>query len=121
MLGPEPFGRIWVANHFPDYQLDHEAERCLQSAAAARTLERLVADAPGHVIVAGEMDADEESDSMRFWTGRHVIGGLSVCYRSAWESVHPDERLETFARQNPYIGEPGLAVPRHRSHPDPVR
>ena len=28
VLAPEPFGRIWVANHFPDYQLDHERERC---------------------------------------------------------------------------------------------
>ena len=31
------------------------------------------------------MDADEAADSMRFWTGRHVLGDLSVCYRSAWE------------------------------------
>jgi endonuclease/exonuclease/phosphatase family metal-dependent hydrolase len=106
VLGPEPFGRIWVANHFPDYQLNHEAERCLQSAAAAQALERLVAGAPGHVIVAGDMDAVEESDSMRFWTGRHVIDGLSVCYRSAWESVHPDERLETFTAENPYSVNP---------------
>ena len=35
------------------------------------------------MIVAGDMDADEASDSMRFWAGRHVIGDLSVCYRSA--------------------------------------
>lgn len=31
------------------------------------------------MIVAGDMDADEAADSMRFWTGRHVIGDLSVC------------------------------------------
>lgn len=102
VLAPAPFGRIWVANHFPDYQLDHEAERCLQSAAAARALEALAASAPGHVVVAGDMDADDLSDSMRFWTGRHVIGDLSVCYRSAWESVHPGEKLETFTPENPY-------------------
>jgi hypothetical protein len=47
------------------------------------------------------MDADEASDSMRFWTGRHVLGDLSVCYRSAWESVHPDQRLMTFTPENP--------------------
>jgi len=35
------------------------------------------------------MDADEASDSLRFWTGRHVIEDMSVCYRSAWESTHP--------------------------------
>jgi hypothetical protein len=33
------------------------------------------------------MDADEAADSMRFWTGRHVLGDLSVCYRSTWESA----------------------------------
>ncbi|MFC7465016.1 endonuclease/exonuclease/phosphatase family protein [Brachybacterium sp. GCM10030252] len=29
ILAPAPLGRLWVANHFPDYQLDHERERCL--------------------------------------------------------------------------------------------
>src|SRR6185437_12257828 len=24
VLAPPPWGRVWVANHFPDYQLDHE-------------------------------------------------------------------------------------------------
>jgi len=80
-----------VANHLPDYQLDHERERCLQAAAAARRLESPVLQSPGHVIVAGDMDADETTDSMRFWTGRHVAGDLSVCYRSAWESARPGE------------------------------
>jgi endonuclease/exonuclease/phosphatase family metal-dependent hydrolase len=47
------------------------------------------------------MDADEAADSMRFWTGRHVLGHLSVCYRSAWESARPGERLMTFTPENP--------------------
>jgi endonuclease/exonuclease/phosphatase family metal-dependent hydrolase len=101
ILAPEPLGRIWVANHFPDYQLDHERERCLQSLAAARRLETLAAESPGHVIVAGDMDADADADSMRFWTGRHVIEDVSVCYRSAWESVHPGEPLATYIPENP--------------------
>ena len=98
-----PFGRIWVANHFPDYQVDHERERCLQTALVARKLEELVADAPGHVIVAGDLDAEESSDSLRFWTGRHVLDDLSVCYRSAWEVVHPDDPLETYVPGNPHF------------------
>jgi endonuclease/exonuclease/phosphatase family metal-dependent hydrolase len=106
VLAPEPFGRVWVANHFPDYQLDHERERCLQAAAAAQRLEALIGESPGHMIVAGDMDADEASDSMRFWTGRHVIGDLSVCYRSAWESARPGERLMTFTPENPNSADP---------------
>lgn len=95
-LGPEPFGRIWVANHFPDYQLAHERERRIQAVAVARQLEPLLVESPGHVIVAGDMDADDVSDSMRFWTGRHVIDYTSVCYRNVWEAAHPTEPLATY-------------------------
>lgn len=101
VLAPEPFGRIWVANHFPDYQLDHERERCLQAVAAARRLEAVAAESPGPVIVAGDLDADDASDSIRFWTGRHVIDGMSVCYRSAWEATHPGQPLATYVPENP--------------------
>jgi hypothetical protein len=95
VLAPEPLGRIRVANHFPDYQLDHEREGRLQAVTAARVLESLVEDSPGHAI-AGDMDADPISDSIRFWTGRHVIDDVSVCYRSAWEAAHPAEQVETY-------------------------
>ena len=106
VLAPPPFGRIWVANHFPDYQLDHERERRLQTAAVARHLEQVVAESPGHVIIAGDMDADADADSIRFLTGRHVIDDLSVCYRDAWESAHPNERLTTYSPSNPYQKDP---------------
>lgn len=106
ILAPDPLGRVWVANHFPDYQLDHERERRLQALAAARALERLVADAPGHVVVAGDMDADPSSDSMRFWTGRHVIEDTSVCYRDAAESVRAGRTTETYIPSNPFQVDP---------------
>lgn len=106
IMAPEPYGRIWVANHFPDYQLDHERERRLQTAAVARALEKLIVDSPGHVIIAGDMDADADSDSIRFLTGRHVIDDLSVCYRSAWEAVHPGEPLTTYSPSNRYQHDP---------------
>jgi endonuclease/exonuclease/phosphatase family metal-dependent hydrolase len=102
VLAPEPLGRIWVANHFPDYQLDHERERRLQTVIAARRLESLVAQSPGHVVVAGDLDGDSASDSLRFWTGRHVIDDTSVCYRSAWEAMHPTEPLATYLPENPH-------------------
>ncbi|MFI6350634.1 endonuclease/exonuclease/phosphatase family protein [Streptomyces sp. NPDC050560] len=106
VLAPRPLGRVWVANHFPDYQLDHEPERVLQAAAVARRLEDLVAASPGHVVIAGDLDADADADSVRFLTGRHVVEGFSVCYRSAWEATHPHERLTTYAPSNPYQGDP---------------
>jgi endonuclease/exonuclease/phosphatase family metal-dependent hydrolase len=106
VLAPPPYGRVWVANHFPDYQLDHERERCVQAVAAARKLESLVGESPGHVVVAGDLDADPGSDSIRFWTGRHVIDDFSVCYRSAWEATHPGEPLPTYTPQNPHQADP---------------
>ena len=121
VLAPDPLGRIWVANHFPDYQLDHERERVLQTVTVARRLEPLVQESPGHVIVAGGLDGDPTSDSLRFWTGRHVIADSSVCYRSAWEAVHPDEPLATYVPRKPAPGRPRLAVPRYRSCPGPLR
>ena len=95
ILAPEP---VWVANHLPDWQLDHEHERTLQTLAAARALKAL----DGHVIVAGDFDADPEATSVRFWTGRHPLDGLSVCYRDAWESRHPGEPGHTFVPGNPF-------------------
>jgi endonuclease/exonuclease/phosphatase family metal-dependent hydrolase len=106
VLAAQPLGRIWVANHFPDYQLDHERERRLQTAAVARTLEDVVAELPGHVIIAGDMDADAGADSIRFLTGRHVIDDTSVCYRDAWEAVHAGEPLTTYSPSNPYQKDP---------------
>jgi endonuclease/exonuclease/phosphatase family metal-dependent hydrolase len=102
ILAPDPVGRIWLANHLPDWQLDHEHERQLQAVAAARSLEHLVAERPGHVLVAGGLDADPDATSVRFWTGRHAVDALSVCYRDAWASAHPDDRGHTFVPDNPH-------------------
>jgi exonuclease III len=120
VLAPEPLGRIWVANHFPDYQPDHERERCMQSLAAARRLESLIAESPGHVIVAGDMDADADADSMRFWTGRHVIEDMSVCYRNAWEANPPRRAPRYLHSGEPESVELRLAVSWHRSRSRPL-
>jgi endonuclease/exonuclease/phosphatase family metal-dependent hydrolase len=102
ILAPEPLGRIWLANHLPSWEPDLEHERCLQALAAARELDRLADERPGHVVVAGDLDADPESTSMRFWTGRQPLDGWSVCYRDAWESARPGEPGDTFSPANPY-------------------
>ncbi|TDU84433.1 endonuclease/exonuclease/phosphatase family metal-dependent hydrolase [Kribbella voronezhensis] len=102
VLAPEPIGRIWLANHFPDWQLDHEQERRLQAAATAHILEDLATKEPGHVLVAGDFDAEADADSMRFWTGKHVVNDFSVCYRDAWASAHPTEPGHTFVPGNPH-------------------
>ncbi|HEX3592306.1 MAG TPA: endonuclease/exonuclease/phosphatase family protein [Pseudonocardiaceae bacterium] len=107
ILAPSPWDRIWLVNHLPDYRLDHEHERCGQAVAVAAEITRLTADRPGHVVIAGDFDADPGAASMRFWTGREPLAGLSVCYRDAWASGHPelaadDPKGHTYVPDNPY-------------------
>jgi endonuclease/exonuclease/phosphatase family metal-dependent hydrolase len=87
-------------NHFPSWQLDFEAERERQSVAVARRITELAGSRRLHVVVAGDLDADPAAASIRFWTGRQSVDGLSVCYRDSWESAHPGEGGETFTPAN---------------------
>jgi endonuclease/exonuclease/phosphatase family metal-dependent hydrolase len=100
ILAPAPLRRIWLVNNLPDWQLDHEHERELQAVRTATAIEELLVGKPGHVIVAGDFDADPAATSIRFWTGRHALDGRSVCYRDAWESARPGEPGHTFVPGN---------------------
>jgi endonuclease/exonuclease/phosphatase family metal-dependent hydrolase len=72
----------------------------LQAVAAARVLEELAGGFDTHVVLAGDLTADPDAASVRFLTGRQSLEGMSVCYRDAWESRHPDERGETYTSAN---------------------
>jgi endonuclease/exonuclease/phosphatase family metal-dependent hydrolase len=98
-----PIGRVLFVNHFPSWQLDFEQERELQAVAAARFIDRLAGDSPMHVVVAGDLDADPDAASIRFWTGHQSLDGMSVCYRDAWASAHPGESGHTFTPANPLM------------------
>ena len=80
----------------PEYPASaEENERELQAVMVARKVEEVREGRDLHVVIAGDMDADPSSSSIRFWTGRQPLSGMSVCYRDAWEARHPDERGET--------------------------
>lgn len=94
---------VQFVNHFPSWKPQQEAEREQQAVQAARRLEQLT----GHIIVAGDFDADPDAASLRFWTGRQSLHGVSVCYRDAWERTHPDEPAPTFTPdENPLVADP---------------
>jgi endonuclease/exonuclease/phosphatase family metal-dependent hydrolase len=103
---PAPIGPLLFVNHLPDWQLHHERERELQAARVAARIEELVAGRPRHVVLAGDQDADPAAASIRFWTGRRSLEGVSVCYRDAWESARPGEAGETFSPANPLLADP---------------
>jgi endonuclease/exonuclease/phosphatase family metal-dependent hydrolase len=104
VLAPEPIGPLLFVNHLPNWQLTHERERELQTAIVGRTIEE-IAEARDirHMILAGDLDATPEAASVRFWRGLQSLGGLSVCYRDAWESTHPGEPGHSFTAENPLV------------------
>jgi endonuclease/exonuclease/phosphatase family metal-dependent hydrolase len=103
ILAPEPLGPLLFAFHNPSWKLHQAYERELQAVAAARFLHELAEGRARHVILTADLDADPESASARFWTGRQALGGMSVCYRDAWESVHPGEPGHTFTPETPIM------------------
>jgi endonuclease/exonuclease/phosphatase family metal-dependent hydrolase len=59
-----------------------------------------VRETPAHVILGGDLDAEPDAASLRFLTGNQSLESMSVCYRNAWDAVHPGEPGETFTRRN---------------------
>lgn len=103
VLAPHPFGTVLFGFHNPSWQLPLAHERELQAVAAAKFIEEFDGGRNLHVILAADLDADPESSSARFWTGRQALDGTSVCYRDAWESTHPSEPGHTFTPENPIM------------------
>lgn len=102
VLAPDPAGTLLFVNHFPSYKLELEFERELQAVAAARLVSRAVrSDTP--VVIAGDLDATPDAASIRFLTGKQSLSSMSICYRDAWESTHPDEPGLTHVPWNPLV------------------
>lgn len=98
---PEPFDPVLLATYPSEYRPAFELNRERRAVALARVLKPLVDGRRRHAIVAGDLNADPDAASMRFWTGRQSLDGLSVCYRDAWESAQPGVPGPTFAPDNP--------------------
>ncbi len=103
ILAPEPIGPLLFGFHNPSWKLHQAYERELQAVAAAEFIEEFDSGRGLHVVLAADLDADPASSSARFWTGRQALAGKSVCYRDAWESLHPGEPGETFTPKNPIM------------------
>src|SRR5215211_1759603 len=104
-----PVGRLVVGSHGNSWAWWAERERELQAVAVVRRIEELVADHPAHVVLGGDFNAEPQTSSMRFLTGRASLEGLSTAYRDAWEGVHGDAPGHTLDPRNPLrdIEEPG--------------
>jgi endonuclease/exonuclease/phosphatase family metal-dependent hydrolase len=102
---PDPIGPLLFVNHLPSWKPELELERELQTLAAARRVEEIVARRPIHVVLAGDLDAVPDASSIRFLRGLQSLGGVSVCYRDAWASTRPGDPGHTFTLRNPLVTE----------------
>lgn len=105
LLAPAPLGPLLVVYHNPSWKLQLEYERELQAPSTGRFVEGLVGDRDVPVILFGDLDADPDAASVRFWTGRQALDGTSVCYRDCWESAHPNDPGHTFTPTSPLMGD----------------
>jgi endonuclease/exonuclease/phosphatase family metal-dependent hydrolase len=104
VLVPQPIGALLFVNHLPNWQLTFEHERELQTAIVGRAIEQIAEERDlRHVVLAGDLDATPVAASVRFWRGLQSLGGMSVCYRDAWGSTHPEEPGHTFTTENPLV------------------
>jgi endonuclease/exonuclease/phosphatase family metal-dependent hydrolase len=103
ILAAEPVGPLLLGYHNPNWQLPFAYERERQAVATAQFVEEIVSQRHLHMILAADLDADPESSSARFWCGRQSLCDKSVCYRDAWESIHPGELGHTFTPNNPLV------------------
>jgi endonuclease/exonuclease/phosphatase family metal-dependent hydrolase len=111
---PEPVGPLMFIHHKPTYHVGYAHERELQAVATARFVEERLAGRDLHAILAGDFDDTPDSSSIRFWTGRQALHGMSVAYRDAWAAVHPLTSGHTFTPLNPLerAGEMSLELGR---------
>jgi len=97
---PEPIGLVVFVNCLPSWKRHMEFEREQQTVRTARFIDGVLGGRERPVIVAGDLDAEPEAASVRFWCGRQALEGMSVCYVDAWANAHPDEAGHTVIADN---------------------
>lgn len=111
IAAPEPIGPVLLVHHKPTWQSQLEREREFQAMTSARLVEEILGGADRHVVLAGDFDATPDSASIRFWTGRQSLDGMSVYYQDAWAAIHGDDPGHTFTPEN------GIRAVRWRPRP----
>ncbi|MBI2192076.1 MAG: endonuclease/exonuclease/phosphatase family protein [Planctomycetes bacterium] len=116
VAAPEPAGPILFVNAKPSWELDRELERELQAVAVARMIQRHADPRGFPTLLAGDFDATPDSASIRFWTGRQSLGGMSTQFLDAWQQAGDGSAGYTWTFENPYaraIIDRLIRQPRH--------
>jgi endonuclease/exonuclease/phosphatase family metal-dependent hydrolase len=89
-----------LVNHKPTWRPHHELEREQQAVTMANSISDILAERDLPVLLVGDLDAEPEAASIRFWAGRQSLQGVSVGFRDAWHLRHPDDPGYTFSNTN---------------------
>lgn len=115
IVAPAPLGPLLMVHHKPNWQLDREDVREHQAVLAARFVEDIVAARPQlPVVLLGDFDAAPDAASIRFWTGRQSLDGLSVRYEDVWEARNHGVEGHTFTPRNPLVRAGEMPLERGR-------
>lgn len=76
--------------------------RCLQVRALADHVARLAPIGEAPPIVMGDLNADPDSDEIRFLRGLTPLGGRSVYFADCWTATGAEGPGYTYDRRNPY-------------------
>jgi endonuclease/exonuclease/phosphatase family metal-dependent hydrolase len=97
-----PFGQLSFTCTHLHWRLHHGDVRCRQVAEIAR---QIVARRPRNgfpPILVGDMNAEPDSDEIRFLTGGHALDGKSVYFHDAWRVAGEGSDRVTWSNRNPY-------------------
>ena len=97
-----PHGPLPVFVTHLTFQLHLGHARCEQVRALTEHIAQLapIADAPP--ILMGDLNADPDSDEMRFLRGLTPLGGTSVYFADCWIASGNTEAGHSYDRRNPY-------------------
>ncbi len=105
-------GSVWVHTTHLNYRLTHGKQREDQVQAIADGLAGKGSDSPQ--ILAGDFNARQESDEIRFLRGLVTLGGRRTYFQDAWDRLHPGEPGWTWTRANPYTARLAFLEPDRR-------
>lgn len=95
--GPMPFFAVHLT-----FQLHLGHVRCAQVRALADAVKELAPIDDPPPVLAGDFNADPDSDEMRFLRGLTPLGGDSVYFADAWSATGCEGPGYTYDRRNPY-------------------
>lgn len=101
-----PFGRVSFTTTHLNWKLHQSDTRCRQVVALVDHVLRLRPREGFPPIVAGDFNAEPDSDEIRFMRGGHSIGDRSVYFNDAWrvagDSSRESAQGDTWCNRNVY-------------------